>query len=138
VVEGVLAIREPASSDSRPGRLPGLPPIYGTGDSTDNRGAGKGAAPSCRTRKLGDAQSAAGAKLFEKVRDAVGWDVTCCTTCTTGYPDRSRRLGKDLDLPVFWLEDAIPGRVQEGFRIIRQHTTQRCGGEGSIDLRPIC
>jgi mannonate dehydratase len=39
-------------------------------------------------------------------------------------PIEAARLGKDLEPHrLFWLEDAVPAELQEGFRIIRQHTT---------------
>ena len=65
-------------------------------------------------------------KLFEKVRDAVGWDVHLLHDVHHRLtPIEAARLGKDLEpYRLFWLEDAIPAELQEGFRIIRQHTTQ--------------
>ena len=39
-------------------------------------------------------------------------------------PIQAARLGKSLEpYHLFWLEDAVPAEMQEGFRIIRQHTT---------------
>ena len=39
-------------------------------------------------------------------------------------PIEAARLGKDLEpFRLFWLEDAVPAENQEGFRLIRQHTT---------------
>jgi len=39
-------------------------------------------------------------------------------------PIEAARLGKSLEpYHLFWLEDAVPAELQEGFRIIRQHTT---------------
>ncbi len=39
-------------------------------------------------------------------------------------PIEAARLGKDLEPHhLFWLEDAVPAELQEGFRLIRQHTT---------------
>jgi mannonate dehydratase len=39
-------------------------------------------------------------------------------------PIQAARLGKSLEpYHLFWLEDAIPAEMQEGFRLIRQHTT---------------
>ncbi|NCP66517.1 MAG: D-galactonate dehydratase family protein [Paraglaciecola sp.] len=38
-------------------------------------------------------------------------------------PIEAARLGKDLEpYHLFWLEDAVPAELQEGFRLIRQHT----------------
>jgi mannonate dehydratase len=39
-------------------------------------------------------------------------------------PIQAARLGRDLEpYHLFWLEDAIPAEMQEGFRLIRRHTT---------------
>lgn len=39
-------------------------------------------------------------------------------------PIEAARLGKDLEpYKLFWLEDAVPAENQEGFKLIRQHTT---------------
>jgi mannonate dehydratase len=39
-------------------------------------------------------------------------------------PIEAARLGKELEpYHLFWLEDPIPAELQEGFRVIRQHTT---------------
>ena len=39
-------------------------------------------------------------------------------------PIEAARLGKELEpYRLFWLEDAVPAELQEGFRLIRQHTT---------------
>ena len=39
-------------------------------------------------------------------------------------PIEAARLGKSLEpFHLFWLEDPVPAELQEGFRLIRQHTT---------------
>ncbi len=39
-------------------------------------------------------------------------------------PIEAARLGKSLEpYHLFWLEDAVPAELQEGFRLIRRHTT---------------
>jgi mannonate dehydratase len=39
-------------------------------------------------------------------------------------PIEAARLGKSLEpYQLFWLEDPVPAELQEGFRVIRQHTT---------------
>jgi mannonate dehydratase len=65
-------------------------------------------------------------QLFEKARDALGWDIHLLHDVHHRLtPIEAGRLGKDLEpYRLFWLEDAIPAELQEGFRIIRQHTTQ--------------
>ncbi|WP_308909158.1 D-mannonate dehydratase ManD [Pseudokordiimonas caeni] len=64
-------------------------------------------------------------KLFEELRDTYGYshhllhDVHHRLT-----PIEAGRLGKDLEpFRLFWLEDAVTAELQEGFRLIRQHTT---------------
>jgi L-alanine-DL-glutamate epimerase-like enolase superfamily enzyme len=38
-------------------------------------------------------------------------------------PIEAARLGKDLEpYRLFWMEDAVPAELQEGFRLIRQHS----------------
>ncbi len=39
-------------------------------------------------------------------------------------PIEAARLGKELEpYHLFWMEDPVPAELQEGFRLIRQHTT---------------
>jgi mannonate dehydratase len=127
VVEGVLALREQGLDAIRAQvSIPGLPPIYGTGPSTDQAAGGM-------IKPLPNEEVWAThkylplvPKLFDAVRDAVGWDVHLLHDVHHRLtPIEAARLGKDLEpFRLFWLEDAIPAELQEGFRIIRQHTTQ--------------
>jgi mannonate dehydratase len=64
-------------------------------------------------------------KLFEKLREVYGpephflHDVHHRLT-----PLEAAQLGKMLEpYRMFWLEDTVPAENQEGFRLIRQHTT---------------
>ncbi len=64
-------------------------------------------------------------RLFDHLRDKFGFtphllhDVHHRLT-----PIEAAGLGKSLEeYRLFWLEDAVPAENQEGFRIIRQHTT---------------
>ncbi len=64
-------------------------------------------------------------ELFRVLRDKFGYehhllhDVHHRLT-----PIEAARLGKDLEpYRLFWLEDAVPAENQEGFRLIREHTT---------------
>jgi mannonate dehydratase len=64
-------------------------------------------------------------ELFERVRAEFGpeplllHDVHHRLT-----PIEAARLGKSLEpYRLFWLEDPVPAELQEGFRLIRQHTT---------------
>jgi len=63
--------------------------------------------------------------LFKALRDSYGFehhllhDVHHRLT-----PIEAARLGKELEpYRLFWLEDAVTAELQEGFRLIRQHTT---------------
>jgi mannonate dehydratase len=63
--------------------------------------------------------------LFKRLREEFGDDVHLLHDvhhrCT---PIEAGRLGKLLEPHhLFWLEDPTPAELQEGFRIIRQHTT---------------
>ena len=64
-------------------------------------------------------------KLFEAVRAAVGDDVHLLHDVHHRLtPIEAARLGKDLEpYRLFWMEDATPAENQDGFRLIRQHTT---------------
>jgi mannonate dehydratase len=64
-------------------------------------------------------------KLFEAVRRACGDEVHLLHD---GHhrmtPIQAAELGKRLEpYRLFWLEDAVAAELQEGFRIIRRHTT---------------
>jgi mannonate dehydratase len=64
-------------------------------------------------------------KLFRKLRDVFGDDPHFLhDTHHRLTPIEAARLGKELEpYHLFWLEDTVPAELQEGFRIIRQHTT---------------
>ncbi|WP_337843410.1 D-mannonate dehydratase ManD [Rheinheimera sp.] len=64
-------------------------------------------------------------KLFAKVRDAVGDDIHLLHDVHHRLtPIEAARLGKELEpFKLFWLEDAVTAELQEGFRLIRLHTT---------------
>ncbi len=116
--QGLVAIRAQTG-------IPGLPAVYGTGK-------GQREVPRDATGKLPQEEAWETAKylphipkLFEKVRDAVGWDVNLLhDTHHRLTPIEAARLGKDLEpFRLFWLEDTVPAEMQESFRLIRQHTT---------------
>jgi len=125
-VEGVVAMREQGLQAIRAQvAIPGLPPIYGTG-------SGKNQAKGGMVQNLPNEEVWATHKylplvpeLFRKVRDAVGWDVHLLHDVHHRLtPIEAARLGKDLEpYRLFWLEDPVPAENQEGFRLIRQHTT---------------
>jgi mannonate dehydratase len=63
-------------------------------------------------------------KLFEKLRERVGFDVELLHDAHHRLtPIEAARLGKSLEpYRLFWLEDLTPAENQEAFRLIRQHT----------------
>ena len=64
-------------------------------------------------------------KLFQALRDAVGPDIHLLHDVHHRLtPIEAARLGKALEpFHLFWMEDATPAENQDGFRLIRQHTT---------------
>ncbi len=64
-------------------------------------------------------------KLFARLRDQFGFDVHLLHDVHHRLtPIEAGRLGKDLEpYRLFWLEDAVTAELQEGFRLVRQHTT---------------
>ena len=64
-------------------------------------------------------------KLFARVREAFGEELHLLHDCHHRLtPIEAGRLGKELEpFHLFWLEDPTPAELQEGFRVIREHTT---------------
>jgi len=64
-------------------------------------------------------------KLFARVRKEFGDDLQLLHDAHHRLtPIEAGRLGKELEpYHLFWLEDPVPAELQDGFRIIRQHTT---------------
>lgn len=64
-------------------------------------------------------------KLFDRVRTQFGDELHLLHDSHHRLtPVEAARLGKELEpFHLFWLEDTVPGELQEGFRLIRQHTT---------------
>ena len=64
-------------------------------------------------------------KLFAAVRDRFGEDLHILHDIHHRLtPIEAARLGKDVEpYNLFWLEDPVPAENQEGFKLIRQHTT---------------
>ncbi len=64
-------------------------------------------------------------KLFKAIRDEFGDDLHLLHDVHHRLtPIEAARLGKELEpYHLFWLEDAVPAENQEGFKLIRQHTT---------------
>jgi mannonate dehydratase len=64
-------------------------------------------------------------RLFERLRNELGPDVHLLHDAHHRLtPIEAARLGKSLEpYHLFWLEDPVPAELQDGFRLIRQHTT---------------
>jgi mannonate dehydratase len=64
-------------------------------------------------------------RLFERLRKELGPDVHLLHDVHHRLtPIEAARLGKSLEpYHLFWLEDPVPAELQDGFRLIRQHTT---------------
>lgn len=64
-------------------------------------------------------------QLFEQLRLRFGHDLHLLHDAHHRLtPIEAGRLGKSLEpYHLFWLEDPVPAELQEGFRLIRQHTT---------------
>jgi mannonate dehydratase len=64
-------------------------------------------------------------QLFARLRKEFGEDLPLLHDAHHRLtPIEAARLGKSLEpYHLFWLEDATPAELQEGFRMIRQHTT---------------
>ena len=63
--------------------------------------------------------------LFARLREELGPEVHLLHDAHHRLtPIEAARLGRDLEpYRLFWLEDAVPAELQEGFRLVRQHTT---------------
>lgn len=117
IEQGYLAIRAQCG-------IPGLPSTYGVSkDKLFYEPAEKGLPPenTWSTEKYLNYAP----KLFKKLRDTYGDDPHLLHDCHHRLtPIEAGRLGKELEpYHLFWLEDTVPAEWQEGFRIIRQHTT---------------
>jgi len=115
--EGYLAIRAQCG-------VPGLQSTYGVSkDKKYYEPAEKGLPPEndWSTEKY----LVHAPKLFKRLREAYGDDPHLLHDCHHRLtPIEAGRLGKELEpYHLFWLEDTVPAELQEGFRIIRQHTT---------------
>jgi mannonate dehydratase len=63
--------------------------------------------------------------LFARVRERFGDDLHLLHDAHHRLtPVEAARLGKELEpYHLFWLEDTVPAELQEGFRLVRRHTT---------------
>ena len=64
-------------------------------------------------------------KLFARVREEFGEELHLLHDCHHRLtPIEAGRLGKELEpFHLFWMEDPTPAELQEGFKVIREHTT---------------
>lgn len=64
-------------------------------------------------------------KLFARVRETFGEELHLLHDCHHRLtPIEAARLGKELEpFHLFWMEDPTPAELQEGFKVIREHTT---------------
>ena len=105
--------------------IPGLEGVYGIGKGASRyEPAVRGAAPEeslwSSERYLDFAP-----RMFARLREELGPDVHLLHDVHHRLtPIEAARLGKALEpYRLFWMEDAVPAELQEGFRLIRQHTT---------------
>jgi mannonate dehydratase len=64
-------------------------------------------------------------RMLESVREAHGFEFSLLHDAHHRLtPIEAARLGRDLEpCRLFWLEDPVPAELQDGFRLIREHTT---------------
>ena len=115
--EGYLAVRAQVG-------IPGLPDVYGTGSGAITNTAADNALPTEEVWSTAKYLPRVPA-LFEALRAAHGPDLHLLHDSHHRLtPIEAARLGRDLEpFRLFWLEDAVPAENQEGFRLLRQHTT---------------
>jgi mannonate dehydratase len=105
--------------------IPGLPPIYGVGKGSNQ--AQGGMVESLPHEEVWSTPKylVYVPKLFAKLRQTFGDELHLLHDAHHRLtPIEAARLGKDLEpFRLFWLEDPVPAELQEGYRIIRQHTT---------------
>ena len=103
--------------------VPGLPATYGVArarsPTSPPRRASSGGAWST------EAYLGFMPPLFARVRQEFGPDLPLLHDVHHRLtPIEAARLGKELEpYHLFWMEDPVPAELQDGFRLIRQHTT---------------
>ena len=114
---GYLAIRAQSG-------IPGLPSTYGVGKGTLYYEPAEKGLPVENVWST-ERYVLQVPKLFEALRTKFGDDVHLLHDVHHRLtPIEAARLGKSLEpYHLFWMEDAVPGELQESYRIIRQHTT---------------
>jgi mannonate dehydratase len=106
--------------------VPGVPDTYGVGPGKPGavyEPAVKGLPPESAwsTEKYLEVVP----KLFARLRKDLGPDLHLLHDVHHRLtPIEAARLGKELEAHhLFWMEDPVPAELQEGFRLVRQHTT---------------
>jgi mannonate dehydratase len=103
--------------------VPGLRGVYGVGKGTMHyEPAEKGRPPE---HESSERYLEFAPRLFERVRREFGPEVHLLHDVHHRLtPIEAARLGKALEPHhLFWMEDPTPAELQDGFRLIRQHTT---------------
>ncbi len=104
--------------------IPGLATTYGVGrGALYYEPAEKGLPP--ENQWSTEKYMVAVPRLFERVRSEFGPDVHLLHDAHHRLtPIEAGAVGKSLEpFRLFWFEDPVPAELQEGFRLIRQHTT---------------
>jgi len=104
--------------------VPGIPSVYGVakgGDAYEPATKGWPEEQAWSTEKYLNYVP----KLFEAIRDRFGFDTHLLHDVHHRLtPIEAARLGKAVEpYALFWMEDPVPAENQEGFRLIRRHTT---------------
>ena len=117
VAEGYLAIRAQAG-------VPGVSSSYGVPKGGKPYEPAERGLPS-ETMWSTDKYLRFAPRLFEAIRTSVGEDVALLHDVHHRLtPVQAARLGKALEpYDLFWMEDPVPAELQEGFALIRKHTT---------------
>ena len=104
--------------------VPGLTTTYGVGRGTMYYEPAQKGMPEEATWST-ERYLTAVPPLFARLREAFGPDLHLLHDAHHRLtPIEAARLGKDLEpYRLFWLEDVAPAELQEGFRLIRKHTT---------------
>lgn len=104
--------------------IPGLPNVYGTGNFAPSNNAVTDSLPReemwSTSRYLDHVP-----RLFARLREEFDFDLHLLHDSHHRLtPIEAAQLGKALEpYRLFWLEDTVAAELQEGFRLIRQHTT---------------
>lgn len=104
--------------------VPGVPDAYGVPHGTKPYEPAEGERPREETWST-PKYLAFMPRLLDAVRSKFGFDLALLHDAHHRLtPIEAAALGKSLEeYRLFWLEDATPAENQEGFRLIRQHTT---------------